>query len=126
MRAQVSIEFMILVGFLLFFFVLFLGVLVNQSEDKYQEQDEALAYAIILQVRDELSLAAGASDGYQRNFSLPPNIYGRDYTITLDNGTIYLEAEGLGIATSGVSVGGEIFPGENSVKNVLGEVVLNA
>ena len=82
-RGQGVIEFMILFGFLLFFFVAFIAVLQFNTNEKSGDKQRVLFENIARGVRDEVSFAAESSDGYYREFYIPMNVLGRDYDINI-------------------------------------------
>ena len=70
-RGQTSIEFLVLLGFML---LVFTGFFVF-AEDMLTRNNEALVKQTVINIGDqlyeELSVANQVSDGYQRTFTLP-------------------------------------------------------
>lgn len=89
MKAQSSIEFMILTGAVLFFFIGFLVYLQSNVSEKEHERVNAALRDVVLDVQDEINLAAQSSEGYHRDFTIPPDVLGKNYSIIVLNGTIY-------------------------------------
>ncbi len=85
-RAQTTIEFFILVGFMLFVLLAFFLVVQERSslikQEIYQREIEGVGNIIT----QEISLASQVRFGYTRVFSLPATIGGEDYTLLLSNG----------------------------------------
>lgn len=93
-RAQSAVEFMILIGAVLFFFVSFMYALSIQKADDIQEKKDLQVKDIVLTVKDEINLASEASDGYSRSFTIPNKIGGYlDYTISLEGNLIYVRTD---------------------------------
>ncbi len=124
-KAQGAIEFLIIFGAVFFFFVIFLEVISENIEQKNEEKEDLIAQNIVLSVRDEIALASKSSDGYYREFTLPPTIIGKNYDVKLVNNSVYVSAEGIGVSYKIVSVNGEIKKGLNTIKKENGEVYLN-
>jgi len=78
-KAQGAIEFIILIGAVLFFFVAIISIINLNMSDKYREKEELFVKDIAYAIQDEINLAAKASDGYNRTFSIPSSIAGKPY-----------------------------------------------
>ncbi len=75
-RAQASIEFMALVGFLLVALVAFSALSFSRHAQFVSDRDFIEAKAIAREVAMEVDIAVGAGDGYLRVFELPPSLFG--------------------------------------------------
>lgn len=128
-KGQTAIEFMVIMGFALFFFVSFFAIIQNNLQEEDDEKERMIAQNIIMDVKNEIKIAAEASDGYSRVFTLPYNILGRDYEISIINNMIYLKVEeGTGIAYNTLNVSSSSNPfikGDNVIKKRGGEIVIN-
>lgn len=92
-KAQGGIEFMIVFGAMFFFFIIFLLVIQQNVSEKNLEKENVVATNIALGVRDEIALASTASEGYYREFKIPDNLLGKDYTIAIIDQRIFISAE---------------------------------
>lgn len=84
-NAQSSVEFALIIAFMLLLFTSFLAMYGNYYE---QEQNKKLSETLdeIGQVIvAEIQLANYVEDGYQREFELPPRIRNEEYNVTLIN-----------------------------------------
>jgi hypothetical protein len=125
-RGQSAIEFIIVLGVVLFFFVLFFGAIKISQGDKEKENRDMLFQNIALDVRDEINIASGASDGYYRDFTIPQNVLGTDYEINLtDIGYVYLKSERYAVSYKAVRINGDIQKGVNIIRKENGQVYLN-
>ncbi len=127
-KAQSAIEFVILVGAVLFFFLAFLFALQLSSVDKNRENKNFVIKEIALTVQNEISLATESSDGYYREFEIPNNILGSEYDIDIIEDLVYLNTTDgkYAIAFPVANVTGEINVGVNSIRKNSGEVYLNS
>jgi len=91
-KGQTSIEFIIVVGFLLFFFVVFSLAINSHLSDRYREKEELSVKNIALIVQDELNLAVKATPGYSREFSLPSQISGTGYSLEVISDMIQIKS----------------------------------
>lgn len=124
-RGQGAIEFVIIFGALLVFFILFFTAIQNNIENKNSEKERVVAQNVALDVQEEISIAADASEGYIRNFTTPSNILGKDYTLNISDEILSIEMEGFSAAYKISSVTGEVYIGTNTIKKENGEVKLN-
>jgi len=125
-KAQGGIEFIIIFSFVLFFFVLFFTIIQSNQNEKNKENEDILFQNIALDVRDEINIAAGASDGYFREFEIPEKILGKDYEISVTNsGNVYLESESYATSFRSSKVNGILKKGTNNITKKDGEVFIN-
>jgi hypothetical protein len=126
-KAQSAIEFMILVGFLLVAFVIFLSIVSENLRDKANERQNLQIKEIALGVKVEVDLAAESSDGYVRSFSIPIKIYGADYDISVNEGFVSINTGdgGHALSLSLANVTGQVLKGENIIRKEDGVVLLN-
>jgi hypothetical protein len=126
-KAQSSIEFIVLIGFVLFFFVIFMLIIEeNMSLKRYQSQSSKIK-ELAVDVQDELNLALGASDGYQRNFFIPDQVAGLDYQINITEEMVYIRTDNgkHAIALPVANATGDVRKGMNQIKKENGEIKLN-
>jgi len=127
-RGQSAVEFMILIGVVLFIFSLFLIVIQNNVSDKFDEDRDRIALEIVLTVQDEINLASESSDGYSRNFKIPSRVGSLGYNISIIESNVFLITEDGRHAVSlpiPEAVEGEIYVGENSITKEGGVVHIN-
>ncbi len=126
-KAQSSIEFIILVGVLTFFFVTFTFILQMNLIDTQSQQRNDLLQEVALTVQNEITLATSSIDGYSRNFTIPQSILGVPYDITISDGWVYLETidelHALSFPVSNVT--GNVAKGVNVIRRSSGVVYLN-
>lgn len=124
-KAQGAIEFIIIFGSLLFFFIVFFAAIQSNTERKNAEKEGLILQNIALSVKEEINLAAGSSEGYYREFKTPENILGKDYEITIVGSFIYTSMDNLGFAYKISDVNGSIQKGTNIIRKENGTVYLN-
>ena len=126
-KSQVGIEFIILVGFVLFFFVVFLAIIEGNISDKTKEQKSAFVRDIALSVQNEIRLASQSSDGYYREFKIPEKIGNEDYQINITGNVVYIRTndEKYAMTFQIENVTGEVIRGVNIIQKKDGKVKLN-
>lgn len=124
-KAQTVVEFVIIFGFILFFFIVFFAAIQKNQNKKNVEKEALLVQNVALDVQDEINLAAEASDGYSRYFTVPGNILGKDYNITIIDSFIYVRTDERATSYRVFNVTGQIQKGSNYIRKENGTVYLN-
>jgi hypothetical protein len=126
-KGQSAVEFMILIGTVIFFFVLFF-VSINESiGDKVSERKNIAIKEIASSVQDEINIALKSSDGYSRQFKVPYDINGAEYKINITGEMVYVRTSDnkYAIALPVPAMTGHIIKGDNLIKKEAGQVYLN-
>jgi len=126
-KAQGSIEFVILIGAVLFFFIIFLTIMQNNNLQKEDQEKNVLIKQIAYNIQEEISLASESSDGYKREFFLLEKIINIDYNASIIEGQVYLitEDKRFSIALPVANVTGNLTIGKNIITKKNGIVYLN-
>ena len=127
MKAQSSVEFMILIGVMFFFFMGVLFVIYGNISDKNKANLDTLIVDLASSVKNEISIASTAGDGYTRSFNIPGLLIGNEYSISINASSIYVRTNDgkHAVALPVANVTGQIMKGDNVIKNVNGTVFLN-
>lgn len=127
MKAQSSIEFVVLVGAMLVIFIAFLYVFQTDLAKKGTEARESEFNELAIYLQNELDIAAGASNGYIRTFELPETVRNKEYALTLVDGAIYLQTidGSLSLSVSAQNVTGQPQTGPNTIRKVNETIYLN-
>lgn len=124
-RAQVAIEFVILVGLLFFVMLLFLAFIRNYVVDVRSDKDRELLKDIAYAVQAEVHIAAGADDGYRRDFEVPVKIDSMNYTISIIEDEVWAQTEKAEVVLNIPSIVGNLTMGDNTIRNDEGVIYLN-
>ena len=126
-HSQTSIEFIILVGFVLFFLTLFLIAVQENTSYKTHQRKNQQVKELILGIQDEINLASEASEGYYREFNVPNQVAGMDYQVGIAEDFLYIKTTDgrFAISLPVPSVVGDILKGDNFIKKENGAVYLN-
>ena len=126
-KAQTAVEFMIVTGFLIFFFILFIGAIQDRMQDKTEEKKTLVIKDIVKTVQEEIDLAVQSTDGYERQFKIPEKIINDDYDIAIFEGVVYANStDGKhAIAVNIKNITGTINKGNNFITKQNGIVYLN-
>jgi hypothetical protein len=81
-------EFFMLVGVLLFVFIMFYAISFEQMQAKNYEKGIILGEDIANKVQREILLATSVSEGYYREFKLPSTAEGLNYSVIVKGGEV--------------------------------------
>ena len=127
LRAQTSVEFLILVSFVLFFFVSFLMLIGYSTSDKVYERQSLAIQQVARTIQEEVALAHATEDGYEREFSLPLQIVNLDYEIEIVGGSVYVHTvngrHALSVPIEDVT--GSFAPGDNVIRRANDIIYVN-
>jgi hypothetical protein len=126
-RAQSAIEFIILVGLMIFIFLSYTLIFQKNVASRTYEKRVLTVNELALSVQDEIDLASSSITGYERSFEIPQQIINLNYNITLTEGVVYIITEDNKIALSHSiqNVTGQIQKGTNTIKKNETGVFLN-
>ena len=126
-RAQVAIEFMIIIGAVVFFVSILLLAIQNSHEEKIYQRQNIEVKEVALTVQNEINLALESTDGYYRDFNIPETAGYLDYEITIDSGIVYIKTtNGKHALTLPVpEITGNINKTQNKIEKINGEILLN-
>jgi len=127
-RGQSAIEFMILIGAILFFFMAFALAIQYNLLDKTNEKKDVLVREVALTVQDEINLAKESIDGYGREFKLPEKLLDDGYEVSIVAGAVYVVTydEKHATAYPVADVFGQPLKGINTIRKAEGQVYLNS
>jgi uncharacterized protein (UPF0333 family) len=126
-KAQVSLEFMALVSFMLLFFVIYTPFFWQQQLDMEIEKEYLIGEKLALSVKKEIDTAVMFGTGYKRNFTLSEQISGSDYAIFVENKTLRIFWKDKSTTANLIAhnITGDPQPGFNTLSNRKDVVYLN-
>jgi len=126
-KAQTAIEFMIIVGVLLFFFTSFFLVLSENINTKSKENINQKVTNLAYNIQEEITLAHESTDGYNRIFKIPEDISGLKYEITMTGSQIYIKSndDKYAIALPILNTTGTLVKGNNNITKQNGIISIN-
>ncbi len=126
-RAQVAIEFMIIVGAVIFFTSLFLLSLQRNQEHEINKRQNIQMKEIALTVQNEINLAVESSEGYSRQFEIPKKAGNMEYEIKVDSGAVFITTTDgkYALALPVPKIIGDINKTQNKIEKINGTIYLN-
>jgi len=130
-KSQSSIEFMILLTFLLFVFTLLFAFIYKNMSERIIENNNKKLIEIANVIREEIELAHQSSDGYYRVFEIPPKINSLDYIVNITENNLYIRTENEKYAASFTikevknSNSTNIVNDKNIIENINGDIFIN-
>jgi hypothetical protein len=92
-KAQAAIEFIILIGFIAFIVGALIAVFGNVIFEEQKEVEQEQIDSFLTYVEEEIQLAKNSPNGYKRTFTLPEEVYGKNYTFFFANDAIAIQWE---------------------------------
>jgi len=124
-KGQGAIELVVLLGGILFFFLVIFAIIQENILKKNEEKDFLVLQNVALSVREEINLASESSEGYFREFSIPLDILGRDYEISLVENLINISMGNKVFYYTVSNVTGVLKKGANNITKKNGKTYLN-
>jgi hypothetical protein len=128
LKSQVALQFVIIIGILLFVFIAFFAILSEKNQEDNEEKLMIQAQDIIYSVQREIVIATTVLDGYLRQFRIPSTIGLNDYSIYIQgpsNTTLVLNFLNNDFTKRIPPANGQPKPGLNNITKSGGEVYLN-
>lgn len=126
-KGQISLEFMAYVGLLLLIFSVFGPIYMQQTIQIGNQRENIKAERVASVMEKEINTAIRFGSGYSRNFTVPREIGGSNYTVGLypDERVLMVEWEDKIKRKQllGNRFQGSPDPGENRISNVNGSIV---
>ena len=85
-KAQTSLEFVVLTGFMILAFLTFYIVIQSKLLEANRDSTDIAVKQIETLVVNEIKVAESVTDGYYREFELPQRVNGVEYTISIISG----------------------------------------
>jgi uncharacterized protein (UPF0333 family) len=126
-KSQTAIEFLIVCGAVLLFFIIFFGVIESNISDKMKEKRSAALRDETLAVQREINFAYTSTDGYSRAFTIPQQVSGADWNISMNDQLLYARTidEKDAISFSVPNITGQPKIGMNVIRKINGKTYLN-
>ncbi|MFH1803148.1 MAG: hypothetical protein ABH864_06915 [archaeon] len=127
-KAQSAIEFMLLVGAVMIVTLSLVGIFQNTVAKKSIEKRNFVIQELALEIQNEINIAAKSSDGYVRQFDIPETVAGKEYSVGLYEGYVYLNTSdgkhALAVPTYNAT-GQLIRGGTNTIKKINSTIFVN-
>ncbi len=126
-KAQVSVEFLMLVILMVLIFSIYVPFLWRQQLEIEEENEYLVGEKIASSIKNEVETAVMFGSGYRRNFTLPEDIFGSDYTISIDNKILRIRWKNKGTEEYLIAhqISGSPKPGKNIILNQEGVIVFS-
>lgn len=123
-KAQVAIEFLMMVSLALIMMIMLGGVLhylsYHYSEEKNLNRLMDFGYSL----QSELILASQVSPGYERVIEIPDRLQGAGYSISQTNNSIVISYKEAELVFQIPEVSGSFAKGSNTIRKISDEIVM--
>lgn len=124
-KSQSAFEFVALLCFVVFFFLLFYTAIEANISDKIREQNRLVIKDLALSIKNEIDIAYLANNGYTREFNIPLQLGGQSYSANLTSGMIFVKTDRDSLALAVAKINGSLVQGRNVIQKENNEVYLN-
>ena len=126
-KAQMSTEFMFIFIFLLALTMLVAAAAVWNTGGVYLSTVELEARKVLSLAKGKLDTTFLEGDGFSTTFTLPQKIMSLDYSINISSRFVFLEAgnQTYSALLLSNSTSGSLKKGQNTVKNLNGQLVIS-
>ncbi len=125
-KAQVSMEFIFLVGLAFTVMIVFLSSTRSEFNELISEEERTLVKDVSVMVQHELVMALTVKDGYSRIFYVPPKLNNIDYNITIvNNDTLLTTTDEYEYVLNVPFVEGDVQKRNNTINKTGGIIYLN-
>lgn len=125
LRSQVALEFVLLISLAFMTMMVFAIVTRNSMIDLRGEEEYAALKDVMHVVQGEIIIAISVEDGYKRQFIVPLDLDGINYTIEISEGYLIGESKNHEYLLKVSNVNGSITKGINVLTKLGGAVYLN-
>ena len=115
MRAQIAVEYVMIVALAFVVAVGYLLVISNVQKRTIDDAEQSETERIAGMIQGEIILAAQVKDGYERTFDLPDKIRDQDYIILSSNDSVRVVFKTRIAHRLTPLHNGTISPGENTI-----------
>lgn len=124
-KSQGGIDFMIIAAVVVIFFTVFFIIVQDTISSRNNDKQVISLNEIALTVQDEINLALDSTNGYSREFILPSNVLGQDYSLAINNNFIYLNTSKNYLSLRIGNFSGTIKKGNNTITKQNDKVYIN-
>jgi hypothetical protein len=100
MKGQVSIEFFIYFGILLIVLAVLFTAAANKQVETFDYREGTHVSAVAQKVAFEVESAQAYGTGYEREFFLPRQVFGDEYSVNVTNGFVKVSSGNLSVTAS--------------------------
>ena len=124
-KAQLSAEFLLLLGLVFFIVIGVIALSFNNLKDFQLKKEDEVVKDVALKLQKELLIAASVEDGYIRYFTMTDKIENIDYSLITQNSSIgVLSKNSIYIVRIPSSIG-NVTKGVNKINKTRGVIYIN-
>lgn len=124
-KSQINNEFFVFLGVTFLITIAFGIASIDQLNDfKLQRETEAVD-DVALKLQKELLIATNVEDGYSRVFQIPDRIDSINYSVAIENLTLYVKSKNAFSIVSIPKVIGNVSKGTNMINRTNGIIYIN-
>ncbi len=125
LRAQVAMEFIVLIGICLMMLIIFVSSTSDHTEKLNRQRDYIIIKDVAYKIQNEIILASQVKEGYNRTFYLPYEFDGKEYEIATYENQFTVIMNEMEFSLRIPKINGTIKKGNNTITNKGGIINLN-
>jgi len=114
-KSQVSIEFSFLVGLAFLVLIIFLASISSKTKDMNRDKEQIMVTDLGYKIQSEVNLAFRAENGYYREFTLPDDLDGVNYSIIVNRTIVIVQGRTEDFLVTVANFTGSIGRGTNKI-----------
>ena len=124
-KGQVALEFLVLVGISFFVFLSLMSIMLYHAQELRDRKESQMVTDVADTIQNEINSASNVKDGYIRQFTLPPDLQGKEYTVTEYANRVHVSTARYQADAIVPDYTGNIQVGTNTINKTEGIVYIN-
>jgi len=125
-KAQASMEVLMLMSFLFLVFIIFLGFMNSRLSTEHSEKEALFLRDVSNKIQSEIRLAYNAKEGYMRNFTLPEKLENKiDYDIEITGNSLLTKTLKHQYVMTIPEITGAVAKGNNLIRKTNQTIIIN-
>src|SRR3989344_5541431 len=117
-KAQVSVEFMSIIGAVLFVFIVIIIIVFQQRVEVDEQKELLLVDDLAKSIQKEVLIAAAVNNGYSRQFSIPASVDRYNFTLINSDKELVITTGNYDISKKIPKIYGNFTKGLNTIQKV--------
>ena len=124
-KSQINNEFFVFLGITFLITIAFGIASIDQLNDFRLQRETEAVDDVALKLQKELLIATNVEDGYSRVFQIPDRIDSINYSVAIENLTLYVKSKNSFSIVSIPKVIGNVSKGANIINRTNGIIYIN-
>lgn len=125
--SQTGIELLMFFSIAMLIFSTVYTIVSEKTIHAYDSKSNSEAIELSEKIASEINTAVSEGDGYSKNITLPNNIFGSEYAIEVDEGSVFVKVNRRNAVSRTITknITGTFISGNNQISNKDGVILVN-